>query len=633
MISKSGGTVWHCSSESIVHIQNSITPFDCQRIKEYVTLSEDYEASRVVECPERVNVDVFAQNKQQCPQHSYIPIFFYGTIKRVPMILMYEKKTHFRRAQCQSAHRSSVQRLARWGEGASGMRDNVALIAPVLLCLKRAKIFQVGGAFEVCTRRRNILELELQQGFRKLRSNREWIIQKMRYVARLGTTVQFGGSVLYDDLKHAAKCGPSHRLGLWQQVTNYDFFLICVVVLQNGYVHIKGTASLFQFCTITYSEVAAVLVVRLLAHILAIRVRSPGGVTHGFSNVRILPGRCGFSQGRFHHRGSKLDLRSYLRASMKTVAPFEFRAGLKIEIKFISNRRNWRFEISIRDQHPSSTNIKLDSGSELGSFDLGSGAMLVKPALRNGNEIFDSSAISDRASSLTQLTSSLASVTANSCHPQRVKEIAKHVIHGVIFQRHVRLHSTCVYVTLTIGMRTMFDSTWRTLTQSSPSTVTADNQCAVKIGKFIRKTVESSLQVVELTNFQSQVRSGDDELDVCGNVALITPALLRLKREKHLQRRQEAAAAPRRPDDASLTVLVSGITHEGAARTENNKARLAVQFCPTIKQPGPIITIAIVLQNAVATIVFHCDSEQPMTTRNFYPRYCTQDSGVEPASH
>ncbi|KAJ8891530.1 hypothetical protein PR048_004058 [Dryococelus australis] len=35
-----------CSSESIVYIQNSITPLDCQRIKQYVALSEDCEASR-----------------------------------------------------------------------------------------------------------------------------------------------------------------------------------------------------------------------------------------------------------------------------------------------------------------------------------------------------------------------------------------------------------------------------------------------------------------------------------------------------------------------------------------------------------------------------------------------------------
>ncbi|KAJ8868801.1 hypothetical protein PR048_030342 [Dryococelus australis] len=48
MITKSGNAVWHCSSESIVYIQNSITPLNCQRIKEYVTLSEDCEASRAM---------------------------------------------------------------------------------------------------------------------------------------------------------------------------------------------------------------------------------------------------------------------------------------------------------------------------------------------------------------------------------------------------------------------------------------------------------------------------------------------------------------------------------------------------------------------------------------------------------
>ncbi|KAJ8891245.1 hypothetical protein PR048_010760 [Dryococelus australis] len=46
MMTKSVDTVWHYSSESIVYIQNSITPLDCQRIKEYATLSQDCEASR-----------------------------------------------------------------------------------------------------------------------------------------------------------------------------------------------------------------------------------------------------------------------------------------------------------------------------------------------------------------------------------------------------------------------------------------------------------------------------------------------------------------------------------------------------------------------------------------------------------
>ncbi|KAJ8883697.1 hypothetical protein PR048_015551 [Dryococelus australis] len=102
-----------------------------------------------------------------------------------------------------------------------------------------------------------------------------------------------------------------------------------------------------------------------------------------------------------HHRGSKLDPRLDLRSTLKTVP--SFRIGLEIEMKFISNRRNWLFEISIRHQQPSSTNIdeseiknhdislvqyfyigtkiKLDSVSELGSFDLGSGMMLVQPGI------------------------------------------------------------------------------------------------------------------------------------------------------------------------------------------------------------------------------------------------------------
>ncbi|KAJ8872850.1 hypothetical protein PR048_026466 [Dryococelus australis] len=69
--------------------------------------------------------------------------------------------------------------------------------------------------------------------------------------------------------------------------------------------------------------------------------------------------KCHLTNARLHHRGSKLYLRSDLRLTQKkTVAPFEFKAGLEIEIKFISNRRNWRFEISIRDQQPSLTNLR-----------------------------------------------------------------------------------------------------------------------------------------------------------------------------------------------------------------------------------------------------------------------------------
>ncbi|KAJ8868391.1 hypothetical protein PR048_029907 [Dryococelus australis] len=91
----------------------------------------------------------------------------------------------------------------------------------------------------------------------------------------------------------------------------------------------------------------------------------------------------GLTVARLHRRGSKLDPRSDLRSILKTVSPFEFRAELEIEMKLISNRRNWRFEISIRDQLPLSTNIRVDPVSEIGSFDLGSGKMLVLPDIRD----------------------------------------------------------------------------------------------------------------------------------------------------------------------------------------------------------------------------------------------------------
>ncbi|KAJ8888739.1 hypothetical protein PR048_008231 [Dryococelus australis] len=138
------------------------------------------------------------------------------------------------------------------------------------------------------------------------------------------------------------------------------------------------------------------------------------------------------ANARLHHHGSKLDPRSDISSTQKTVSPLKFRAGLEIKMKFISNRRNWRLEISIRDQQlfvdkctyfhdviyyePIAkfvsllisishfgtkideseiqnyeislvqhfyigTEIKLDHGSELGSFDLGSGKMLVQPGI------------------------------------------------------------------------------------------------------------------------------------------------------------------------------------------------------------------------------------------------------------
>ncbi|KAJ8870641.1 hypothetical protein PR048_029664 [Dryococelus australis] len=46
-------------------------------------------------------------------------------------------------------------------------------------------------------------------------------------------------------------------------------------------------------------------------------------------------------------------------------------------------------------------------------------------------------------------------------------------------------------------VRTVFDTSWRTLAQSLPSTVTADNQCAVGVDIFVRKTVEYCLQPIQ----------------------------------------------------------------------------------------------------------------------------------------
>ncbi|KAJ8865803.1 hypothetical protein PR048_033325 [Dryococelus australis] len=49
-------------------------------------------------------------------------------------------------------------------------------------------------------------------------------------------------------------------------------------------------------------------------------------------------------------------------------------------------------------------------------------------------------------------------------------------------------------------VHTVLDTSWRTLVQSSPSTATADNQCAADIGMFVHVTVKSSLQFIDLRN-------------------------------------------------------------------------------------------------------------------------------------
>ncbi|KAJ8865915.1 hypothetical protein PR048_033438, partial [Dryococelus australis] len=48
---------------------------------------------------------------------------------------------------------------------------------------------------------------------------------------------------------------------------------------------------------------------------------------------------------------------------------------------------------------------------------------------------------------------------------------------------------------------TVFDTSWRTLVQSPPCTVTADNQCTVDISVFVHETAESTLQVIQLAYF------------------------------------------------------------------------------------------------------------------------------------
>ncbi|KAJ8871244.1 hypothetical protein PR048_027550 [Dryococelus australis] len=46
-----------------------------------------------------------------------------------------------------------------------------------------------------------------------------------------------------------------------------------------------------------------------------------------------------------------------------------------------------------------------------------------------------------------------------------------------------------------------FDTSWRALVQSPPSSVTVDDRCTVDIGIFVHKTVKSSLWITELANF------------------------------------------------------------------------------------------------------------------------------------
>ncbi|KAJ8868799.1 hypothetical protein PR048_030340 [Dryococelus australis] len=162
-----------------------------------------------------------------------------------------------------------------------------------------------------------------------------------------------------------------------------------------------------------------------------------------------------------HRSGVREALGSNPGSTQKTVAPFEFKVGLEIERKFISNRQNWWFEISIRDQQPSSTNsrsltkvdeseiqiheislvqhfyyigtkTKLYPGSELGSFDLGSGKMLVQPGIK----CFSTAALSwrrTRTASLVVLSAEISRAALRRRLDQNGREppaLALFILHG-----------------------------------------------------------------------------------------------------------------------------------------------------------------------------------------------------------
>ncbi|KAJ8879931.1 hypothetical protein PR048_020552 [Dryococelus australis] len=108
---------------------------------------------------------------------------------------------------------------------------------------------------------------------------------------------------------------------------------------------------------------------------------------------------CGYhvwsTYARLHHRGSKLDPRSDLRSTRKTVAPLEFSAEVhseppKLAVRNLDPRSAAIIDESEIQHHAFSlvqhfyigTKIKLDPGSELSSFDRESGKMLVQPGIR-----------------------------------------------------------------------------------------------------------------------------------------------------------------------------------------------------------------------------------------------------------
>ncbi|KAJ8866636.1 hypothetical protein PR048_032496 [Dryococelus australis] len=136
-----------------------------------------------------------------------------------------------------------------------------------------------------------------------------------------------------------------------------------------------------------------------------VKIREWSG--RGLNPVRIVGRRQLLRSGseewsadtQLRHRGSKLDPRSHLRSTQETVAPFEFRwTGYRDEVHFeppnlavpkldprsaaiIEESEIQNQGTSLAQHFYTGTKIELDPGSELGSFYIGSGKMLVQPGM------------------------------------------------------------------------------------------------------------------------------------------------------------------------------------------------------------------------------------------------------------
>ncbi|KAJ8870573.1 hypothetical protein PR048_029596 [Dryococelus australis] len=92
---------------------------------------------------------------------------------------------------------------------------------------------------------------------------------------------------------------------------------------------------------------------------------------------------------------------------------------------------------------------------------------------------------------------------------------------GTLKQRQTQKRTSTIKISFRKPLfHTVYDASWRTVAQLSPSTVTPDNQCIVDIGMSVHTTVDSSLHVIEFTNvsdctpIQIPARSRDRALDV-----------------------------------------------------------------------------------------------------------------------